>query len=228
MGVLIMENKVIKSLITFFLCLNSYSIIYSKIYQYIDNISNKNTVRQFQLEHNETGYETFYDSKEGFIMKTKADNDFNLVEWILINTNDKTDVRVVRQNQELLVKGISKGQKIDKKFKIDQDPWYEDWGLGLVNFILSTNNSTLFWSMPPTDVNLIAKFRAEKKEIQNILIGQEKVEVYYVKIAIDGPLSVLFSTDYWFRKSDGVHVKMKLQLGPGGPIVISILKEIKD
>ena len=173
------------------------------------------------------GYEVKFtgDGSNG-ILEGNTDTRFAQTNWVLQKDVDGTDIYAQRINNELSIKGTFKGKKFEKVYKLDNSPWTEFWGLILEPFARSNEREFYFWSLPPNDLNMIAKFKAIKLGEEKIYVNGEKVDAIHVKITLTGMLEAFFTGHYWFRKSDGKTVLEEIPQGPGAPATrIELIKE---
>lgn len=174
-------------------------------------------------------------SKNGYLVKRitvgrsemtyHTDPSFSVFSWKYSNLKNGTDISAIRSENMISIAGQLKNEKYEKEFKIDDLPWYQEWGLGLKAFIQSDKNSTRYWSIDPNKLR-IATFEAKKKKIEIIKNNGEEIESIYVKISLTGFLKLFWSADMWFRRSDGTHVYSRMKRGPVGPIMtVQLIKE---
>ena len=74
-----------------------------------------------------------------------TDNYFSTLKWTKTDPVNNTDMTVERKNNQIFVSGKLNNEKIDKTFKVDDLPWYQEWRLGLKDFINSKKDETIFW-----------------------------------------------------------------------------------
>ncbi len=129
--------------------------------------------------------------------------DFSTLKWKYSNPGKKIDLESVRVGNTIKIKGIFKGEPIDKTISINSDPWIEQWEIGLESYIMSDTKEKTFWSVNPNNLNQIAEFKAVKKKEETIDLGGSKVESVKVKVALTGLIGSFFHFDFYFRKSDG-------------------------
>ena len=128
------------------------------------------------------------------------------LKWNYEDPANGTDIFAERIGNSISITGQYKNEEYEDQLEVDNDPWYQDWGLGLQAFITSDNATTTFWSMSSNDLKKITKFEVYKEKIEKLQINGEKIETVYVKISLPGALKLFWSGDMWFRKSDGTSV----------------------
>lgn len=198
---------------------------------YGETLSYKSTTGK-QVEYEET---VIFPSNGGYLLKTGSesagmvcytDAKYNTLTWENRNEQNGMNIVVKRVENTLEAKGIYKGKPYEKKFKIDGEPWYQDWGLGLKAFVVSDQASAAFWSIEPNQLR-VTKFKAVKGELMKIMVNGRETEALYVKVTLTGFAAVFWQAEFWFRPSDGRLLLTKMARGMGVPITTTELVEEK-
>jgi hypothetical protein len=109
--------------------------------------------------------------KDGYSVTTTSDNGthlsetdraFSTLRWVVRDPAAATELLAVRQGNRIELEGTVKGRKFQKTHSVDEDPWYQEWGLGLREFSRGSENRHYFWSINPGDPNMITKFEATR------------------------------------------------------------------
>ncbi len=70
---------------------------------------------------------------------------------------------------------------------------------------------------------MIARFEATRVGSESLSVRGDTVECVRVKVALPGLMSIFFSMDLWYRKSDGIALRFQAPEGPGKPPVVTDL-----
>jgi len=173
------------------------------------------------ISSNDVGFSIETEWK-GFKFITHTDFDHNTLRWESINEKKEINVIFKRIENFLEATGVYKGKLYEKKFSIDKNPWFQDWNLGLKNFVFSDKPSISFWSIEPEEL-MVTKFKAIRGKITNISINGENLETLHLKVTLEGFAGMFWHADYWFRKSDGRMVISRMAQGAGVPITTTEL-----
>ena len=80
----------------------------------------------------------------GDSMKYTAGPDGWIVTWNYRNGAAGTAITAVRNRTSITAKGVFKGKPYGKTYAIDENPWFEVWGLGVEAFAKSDKKSEPF------------------------------------------------------------------------------------
>ena len=174
------------------------------------------TTGETTVSRTETGYSIV--SKAGaWDHEITTDSSFSTLQWMYHDAAEGTAITATRSGDTIVVDGMFKGKKIQATDRIDRDPWYQDWGIGLKSFVLGNDTTFSFWSINPNDVKQMGKFDAKKEGDESLVVNDAATETKRVRVALQGFLSLFFSADYWFRRSDGVLVQSRTPGASGKP-----------
>lgn len=183
------------------------------------------TTHRFDIEIIPTGYLINLQTKTGdTVIKQIFEVDAQLAarSWAFENPGENTKVTASREGNKIFLKGQSKRKPIEKTFKINELSWNQTFNIGLERFVLSPERSMIFWSIGtkgPGNMK-ITRFKVKKKGIEIITINGKQVEAVYITISLTGLLSIFWTGNYWYRKSDGVFLRYKGKSGPGTGVSI--------
>ena len=144
-------------------------------------------------------------------------------------TRDQQKVTAVRTANRVEVTIEKKGKCRVKVHEIDPAPWIQSREFGMRGFADDPKAAMLkFWALNPSDSSM-NKMMATRQEEKKIKCGDRFFDAFRVKVTLDGWKSVFWSSEFWFRKSDGVFLKYKGSAsGPNSPEVVSeLVKEDK-
>jgi len=154
--------------------------------------------------------------------------DLSNLQWQMTEPEDNTDFTAKREDDHIVIKGKFKGEEINRKVKIDKEPWYQSLSFSLTTLAKSDQPSHLFWVLRPDTLKPI-KMKARKLNSESIKIEGKQVEVEKIKVILTGFKSMFWHGLYWYRKSDGLFVKYEGAKGPPGtPITTITLTKEKE
>jgi len=183
------------------------------------------TTHRFDIESTPSGYLINLQSKSGdIVIKQTFAVDPHLAArtWAFENPGENTNITASREGNKIILKGQSKGSPIEKTFKINELSWNQTFNIGLEKFVLSPEQSMIFWSIGtkgPGNMK-ITRFKVKKKGIETITLNGKQVEAVYITISLTGLLSIFWTGNYWYRKSDGVFLRYTGKSGPGTGVSI--------
>lgn len=116
------------------------------------------------------------------------------------------DLSIIADGRNIILKGISDGNIIDKIIKIDENPWKQSMSYSLSGFALGDKEKIEYW------IVRLDKFKGEKMQAKKagtefITINGKQYHTAKVKISAAGLRSKFWSGHYWFRISDGLFLK---------------------
>jgi len=155
-------------------------------------------------------------------------NDGSNVLWE--KTKDEQKITAVRTDNQVDVRIEKKGKSELKNYEIDEAPWIQSREFGMRGFADDPEVKELkFWALNPSDSSMM-KMIGTRQEEKRIKCGDRVFEAFRVKVTLDGWKSIFWSSEFWFRKSDGVFLKYKGSAsGPNSPEVVSeLVKEEKS
>lgn len=177
--------------------------VYGLTLQYKQNSISNGMNLILNMNSIDTGYHLTASSPLNGDSDYVLDTASNTIKWKFLNPVKKVDLESTRVGNTIKMKGKYEGNSIDKTVPINNDPWIEQWEIGLESFILSEEKEKTFWSINPKDVNMIAEFIAVKNSNETIDFNGTKVETVEVKLSLTGILAIFFNSTFYFRQSDG-------------------------
>ena len=180
-------------------------------YHYNELIENNIENIDFILEKANRNYLLTYKNRDE-VSICIDDDSFSTVEWSLTKPSIKSDVRVKKEGEYLLINGLFKGKAINDKIHIDKDPWYQSTSFSLMNFATSGCEEKIFWVLKSDSLSTI-KFRAVKEGSETVQIGNTRYDAVRIAIRPTGIKSFLWKGVYWFSLEKGVLLKFQ---GPKG------------
>ncbi|MBN3039204.1 MAG: hypothetical protein JW869_07315 [Candidatus Omnitrophica bacterium] len=156
-----------------------------------------------------------YTENERFVLGPEGETR----SWQLSCSAKDTDYSGERKGDELFIKGIIKGEEVDRKIAIDEKPFYYEPKFNLSSFVLSDAKEIRFWIMPIEKLKAYPMKARKMGEVTTNVNGQDfkAVKIYY---AATGIAEKFYHRLYYFRKSDGVFVKKEDPGGSGGTTIL--------
>lgn len=147
----------------------------------------------------------------------ETDPGFSVRKWRWVEEAEATDVTVVREGPTISLAGQREGRKIERRFTVGDDPWYQLFPLGLEPLALAARGSAKFWAIGTSGIAAmrIGQFRAVVAGPEQVSWGGGQVAAVRVRISLAGPISILWHGDYWYRAADGRHLFAVSDRGPG-------------
>jgi len=191
------------------------------------------TTHRFVIEPSSSGYAIDLQSLTGdSVIKQKFELDRNLaaLSWTFEYPGENINVIASRKGNKIFLKGRGRGKEIDKTFDIDELPWNQAFNIGLEGFAPAAENSLKFWAIGTRGPGYmkITKFKIKRKRNETININGKEIEAVYVTISLTGLLSMFWTGNYWYRKSDGKFIRYKGKNGPGKPVSVMELVSESD
>lgn len=193
-----------------------FGSIFSETLTFQTSTGKSTGISRLEIDAVSDGYDIKSDSDNAGNLEGYTDSRFGQTNWFFKKDKDNTDIYAERINNELNIKGVYKGKKFEKTYKLDKIIWTEFWGLSLEPFARSNEKEFYFWSINPGDINMIMKFKAVKLGEEKIDVKGEKIDSIHIKVTLTGLMEAFFTGNYWCRKTDGRTVLEELPQGPGG------------
>ena len=201
---------------------------------YEEKSQDQPTTHRFDMETTPSGCPAHLQSVTGdTVIKQTFELDAHLatLKWAFENPKENTKITAAREGNKIFLKGQSRGKPIEKTFKINELSWNQTFNIGLEQFALSPGKSMIFWAIGtrgPGNMK-ITRFKVNKKGIETITIRGKQVEAVYITISLTGLLSIFWTGNYWYRKSDGVFLRYKGKSGPRtGVSIMELTSETND
>lgn len=180
-------------------------------HRYLIREGNEEYVNVWELEH-----------KNGVIIRSAQKDELYVTtcsesgETRMIEVTSSTEhVRAWRTGNTLYVRGTIDGKKIDRRFRVDEAPWYQPLTYSLRGFLSTDKKQVDFWMLHP-DTYKPYKIQATKEDTGTINLYGRKTRVQHIRIRISGILYMLWHGDYWYRTGDRVLVEYRGLNGPPG------------
>ena len=148
------------------------------------------------------------------------------LRWELDSPGEGTRILCERVGDFLRLKGLYKGEKIEKEMGIDSRSWNQLFHLGLMPFVLSGERETVFWSVGVNGPGAMkaGKVKATKRSREKILSLGESVQTLRVEMSLTGLLSLFWKGDYWYSLSDGLFLRYGKRSGKEGSGAMELIE----
>ena len=185
------------------------------------------TVKTFGVsirKHNDGGFVISYEKDTEAVVN----REFSTLVWKYEKPAQGTDVTVRRAGNVLVLAGKLKGNPIEKKFPINNQPWFQTLDVSLEHFFGSGGTYVKFWIFRPDDMT-VHEMEATKVGEKPVTANGKSYASYHVRVNLTGFAAHFWQAHYWFRTSDGVHIRYEsVHGGPGTPLtVIELLSTTK-
>ena len=205
------------------------AVVFGSEYLFLVNEKGQVYQNKVELKIIEQGYYlksylTKEDQKDS-ITEAKLNKDYETIEWRFKSQKGDIDVVAVRQDNKILLTGTFGGKENNKKeLGIDSRPWHQIFQLGMMKFAITEKgpDSVEFWGLRPDNPETAGVLAARREKIEIIEINGKKIETSKLRIGLAGWLSIFWTGDYWFRKSDGLYIKA----APTGNVTAELIQEI--
>ena len=188
-----------------------------------------NTIHRFHILGEGGGYRILLES-EGFGSKVsqiyKTDALLRTLRWELDSPGEGTRILCERVGDSLRLKGLYKGEKVEKEMAIDSRSWNQLFHLGLLPFVLSRERETVFWSVGVNGPGAMkaGKVKATKRSREKILSLGQSVETLRVEMSLTGLLSLFWKGDYWYSLSEGLFLRYGKRSGKEGSGAMELIE----
>jgi hypothetical protein len=162
---------------------------------------------------------------EGLLLRTvmsygetyaiRNDFDMGTLSFTYGNTEQKTFYTAAREGNAIRLNGTLRGKPFSRLSRIDTRPLYESPERSLQGFAISGSSGTLdFWIVLPTEA-LIFQLVAKREGRELVEVDGEMVSAERVKVSLPGIASIVWSSLYWYRPTDGTFLRSEAVRGIG-------------
>ena len=113
---------------------------------------------------------------------------------------ENTDVNAEISGSTVNITGKLKGNPIKKSHNVE-GIWMQSMTYSLGIMIKSGKQSLEFYTIRPDNLELV-KMKAVYSGMETILLNEKNVDSYRVNVSLTGFLSGMWSSSFWYRKSD--------------------------
>ncbi len=149
------------------------------------------------------------DKYENFILNAN----FDTLEWSTRRKDEETDYTGRKEGRVLTLKGMLKGEKVDKTVELEDDkPFYFSPKFNLQKFVLSGEQEIQFWTLRKDELTPYL-MTAKKDGTKVMKILGKDTETVVVKYSPAGKFAKYYRRTYYYRASDGLFVYRKSPMG---------------
>ncbi len=164
---------------------------------------------------------TYRDVKQLYYYKS----DGSMVRWEYADSGENTDFKAERNAGDIIIRGISKGQAVNKSLEAGDRIWLQNSEFGLLDFLKANEKSKDFIVVAPEDLS-IKKFRATRAPEEEITWNGQQIRAVKMTARLRGFLSLFWQSTYWHRLPEMTFVRYKADGLPGVPAVdIELVQE---
>lgn len=138
-------------------------------------------------------------------------------------TKPNNDLSAVRKGNTIEVNVIENGKSRSNKIDTGNKIWIQNISLSLQWFVKNNRKETMSFCIIKTDDLSPFDMVAKKKKDADITVGPNNFIATNVMVTLPGMKSVLWKSNYWFRKNDGLFLKYEGTDGPGTPVTTTQL-----
>ena len=155
------------------------------------------------------------------VNEVKVKKDDGVFEWNFKDPKNDSELKAVRDGNRIIINGRYKGKELKKEHYIDDRPWHQLFTWELDHFLLSKETRLEFWAIRPDNPESAGILVAYKDKEEKLMLNGEEVDAINAKVTLAGLLSIFWTGDYWYRKSDGFYIRSK----PMGDALVELNKE---
>lgn len=126
-----------------------------------------------------------------------------------------TRLEAERQGETLHLRGIWKGQPLDRKLHLGDKPWFQSIPFALGRMVALQRPESAFWFLRADELELLA-MRAELGGSERLVSAGQDVAAQRVRIRLDKLIAVFWEASYWFRQQNQVFLRYRGVHGPPG------------
>ncbi len=141
-----------------------------------------------------------------------------MMRWEYADSSENTDFEAERNVGIIIIRGISKGQPVNKSLEAGDRIWLQNSEFGLLNFLRLGEKSRDFIVIAPEDLS-IKKLRATRAAEEEITWNDQQVRAVKMTARLRGFLSLFWQSTYWHRLPEMTFVRYKADGLPGVPAV---------
>ncbi len=148
-----------------------------------------------------------------------------MMRWEYADSGVNTKFKAERKAGAIIIRGISKGQPVNKSLEAGDRVWLQNSEFGLLDFLKAKEKSKDFVVVAPEDLS-IKKLRATRAAEEEITLKDKKIRAFKLTARLRGFLSLFWQSTYWYRLPELTFVRYKADGLPGVPEVdIQLVRE---
>jgi len=214
------KARLLASVIVFTLACNP---LFCETRVYREKTGDREYVNIYSIDRSPQGslisIQSRYREKVFLRKKVWVDEAFSTLKWKYHNLLDEMDLYAYRHGNRITLSGMSRGVSIERTYKIDGNPWKQQFPLDLEKFALSDKKLLNFWAIgtsEPAELK-IAKFIARKRGRDSITVNGCTSAALRITVSLHGLLSLFWHGESWHRLLDGNYILFESTGVPGHP-----------
>jgi len=132
-------------------------------------------------------------------------------------------ITAVRKKNSIEVNITENGKSRTKTINAGNKIWIQKISLSLQWFVKNTSKEKMNFCIIKTDDLTLFDMVAIKKKDVDFPMGRRKFDATHVIVTLPGMKSILWKSNYWFQKNDGLFLKYEGTDGPGTPVTTTQL-----
>lgn len=145
-----------------------------------------------------------------------------MTRWEYRHDGENTGFKAERRADEILIRGTSNGQPLNKSLDVGQETWLQNSEFGLLGFLTANEKSKDFIVIAPEDLS-IKKLRVTQPVTEEIAWNDRKISAVKLTARLRGFLSLIWQATYWYRSTEKTFLRYKAAGLPGIPEVDILL-----
>jgi hypothetical protein len=208
--------------------LTAESVIKKRVYR--EKTGKTVTTHHFTIETSPSGFSIDLRSEtqgKNIFQVYRLDSRLDTLAWNYHAPHNNIKVSAVRKDNIITLTGTDRGKTVNKTFKTGRLPWNQTFNIGLEQFAAASEPSMVFWAIGAGGRGhlKITRFKAKKKKTETITLttGAKPVAAVHITISLTGILSIFWTGNYWYRKSDGTFLRYFGKSGKGSFSLMELL-----
>lgn len=142
---------------------------------------------KYIYELNQIYYEIYYENNQTIL-------------WNFSDKNLNIDIKAELIKDNIILKGIHKGQYVEKTFRVNRGLWLQNSEMGFLYNLDKLDDGLFFYSIAPEDLSL-NRLKASFDKSEIIIIDNKEIKAMKIRASLTGILSPFWSSYYWFDEN---------------------------
>jgi len=141
----------------------------------------------------------------------------------LKRTRKNKSIVAIRKGNTIAVNVTENGKTTSETITVGNKIWIQKLSLSLQWFVKDKSKDKIgFCIIKTNDLSLFEMVAIKKKDV-DVRFGPKIFKAANVVVTLPGMKSILWKSNYWFQKNDGLFLRYKGTNGPGTPLTITQL-----
>ncbi|MCB1071714.1 MAG: hypothetical protein H7A41_04435 [Chlamydiales bacterium] len=136
--------------------------------------------------------------------------------------NGKDEYSIIREGSQLIARKDINGERSERRFKLGNDLWVQEFDFCFKPFILSDYRDFKFSIIHPKNLDLHDMI-ATKQSLDKLDLNGKAREAIKVKVTLTGFKKMFWHADLWFDPQSGDLLKYMATEGPNTPLSVITL-----